>query len=197
MATTITWYGGDGANQILPAESGNNDTLGFFGAGFGFSIRVGEYNNTSYVTNDDGTTNFGQVPNLRWANVSGAFVASETVATELLEVDNAEATLRITLTTDSNVQTQNASFRAFDRASINNDPSGVTVLAAEINKPSPSIRGSGDTNWTTIAGSGSTLGLDDQLLASGTHEWYIGVTASPNSIGEKTNLGYYFETEFL
>lgn len=197
MATTITWYGGDAANQILPAESGDNDTLGFFGAGFGFSIRVGEYNNSCYVTNDNGTTNYGQVPNLRYANTSGAYVASETVATELLEVDNSEATLRIRLSTDSNVQTQNTYFRAFDRSNIDNNPSGVTVYAAEINKPSPSVRGSGDTSWTSIYGSGSTLAMDSQLYASGVHDWYIGMTATPTSIGEKTNLGFYFETEFL
>ena len=197
MATTIAWAGGDGANPILPAESGANDTLGFFGAGFGFSIRVGEYNNTCYSTNDNGTTNFGQVPNLRFANSSGAYVASETVATELLEVDNAESTLRITLNTDSNVQTKNTSFRAFDRVNIDNNPSGVVVKAAEINKPSPSFRGSGDVSWSTIAGSGSTLAINSQLLASGTHIWHVGVTASPQSIGEKTNLCFYFETEFL
>lgn len=197
MATTITWYGGDGANQILPAESGANDTLGFFGAGFGFSIRVGEYNNTSYVTNDNGTTSYGQVPNLKYANTSGAYVASETVATELLEVDNSEATLRITLATDSSVQTQNTAFRAFDRSDIDSNPVGVTVYAAEINKPSPSIRGSGDTYWTAVAGSGSVLGLDAHTAASGTHQWYVGVSATPLSIGEKTNIGFYFETEFL
>ena len=197
MATTINWFGGDGANEILPAESGDNDTLGFFGAGFGFSIRVGEYNNTCYATNDNGTVNHGQVPNLRWVNTSGAYVSSELVGTELLEIDNTETTLRITLNTDSNVQTQNSSFRAFDRVNIDNNPSGVTILAAEINKPSPSTRGSGDVNWTTIAGSGSTLSMDDQLLASGVHLWYVGITASPTSIGEKTNLGFFFETEFL
>lgn len=197
MATSIQWRGGDGANQILPANSGDNDTLGFFGAGFGFSIRVGDYNNTSYVTNDNGTTNYGQVPNLRWANVSGAYVASELVATELLEVDNTEATLKVTLTTDSSVQTQNTRFRAFDRVNINNNPSGVTVQAAEINKPQPAIRGTGDVFWTQIYGSGSTLALDNQLLASGTHNWYIGVSATPTSIGQKTNFGFYFESEFI
>lgn len=197
MATTITWHGGDGANQILPANSGDNDTLGSFGAGFGFSIRVGEYNNTSYVTNDNGTTNYGQVPNLRYANASGAYVASETVATELLEVDNSEATLRITLTTDSNVQLQNSSFRAFDRVNINNNPSGVTIYAAEINKPSAGTRGSGDVFWTQIYGSGSTLTLDNQLFATGVHQTYIGITVTPTSIGQKTNLAYYYETEFV
>lgn len=197
MATEITWAGGDGANDILPANSGDNDTLGSFGAAFGFSIRVGEYNNTSYVTNDNGTTNYGQVPNLRYANVSGAYVASETVATELLEVDNSEATLRIRLTTDTNVQTQNAAFRAFDRSSINNNPSGVTVYAAEINKPSPSVRGSGDSHWLQVYGSGSTLSLDNQMFATGVHDFYIGITVSPTSIGQKTNLAYYFESEFI
>ena len=196
MATTIDWFGGDAANEIVPAESGVNDTLGFFGANFGFSIRVGEFNNTNYVTDDIGTTNFGQVPNLRWANVSGAFVASELTATELLEVDNSEATLRVRLSTDSSVGTQNSAFRAFDRVNINSDPSGVTVLAAEIIKPNPVIRGSGDTNWTAIAGT-TDLTLDDQVAASSVHAWYLGVTVSPDSIGEKTDLGFYFETEFL
>lgn len=196
MATTITWHGGDGANQILPANSGDNDTLGSFGAGFGFSIRVGEFNNTNYVTNDNGTTNYGQCPNLRWANVSGAYVASETVGTELLQVDNSESTLRITLTTDSNVQTQNGAFRAFDRSNINNNPSGVTVYAAEINKPGVP-RGSGDIFWTVIAGSGSTLSLDNQMFASGVHRYYVGISVTPTSIGQKTNLAYYFESEFI
>ncbi len=196
MATTIDWFGGDAANEILPAESGANDTLGFFGANFGFSIRVGEYNNTSFVTDDIGVTNFGQVPNLRFANVSGAFVASELTATELLEVDNTEATLRVRLNTDSAVGTQNSAFRAFDRVNINNGPSGVTVQSAEIIKPSPSLRGSGDVFWTTIAGTGD-LDLDDQVAASSVHTWYLGVTASPDSIGEKTDLGFYFESEFL
>ncbi len=196
MATTIDWFGGDGANEIVPAESGSNDTLGFFGANFGFSIRVGEFNNTNFVTDDNGVTNFGQAPNLRFANISGAFVASELTATELLEVDNTETTLRIRLNTDGSVGTQNSAFRAFDRVAIGNDPSGVTVRAAEMLKPSPSIRGSGSVNWETIAGA-TDLSLFDQVAASSIHEWYVALTVSPDSIGEKTDLGFYFETEFL
>lgn len=206
MATTIKWGAPAGFNpeddpspEIVPAESGNNDTAGFFGAGFGFSIRVNEYNNTSRVTNDNGTTDFGALPNLRYdtASNSGAFVGSELVSTELLEVDNTEATLKIKLSTDSPVQCQNSSFRAFDRVNIDNNPSGVTVQACEINKPQTSFRGSGDQFWTSVAGSGSILSLDDQLLSSGVHVWYVGLSVTPTSIGEKTNLGFYFETEFL
>lgn len=199
MATTIEWRGGDQVNQILPANSGDNDTLGFFGANFGFSIRVGEFNNTSFVTNDDGTVNYGQVPNIRYYNTSGAYVASELTPTELRNIDNSEATLEIRLTTDSAVRTQNTSFRAFDRSNIDNDPSGVTVYAAEIRKHSPSVYGSGDANWTQIHGSGSVLHLQDRTneTPSSVQNFYIAVTVSPNSIGEKTNLGFYFESEFL
>lgn len=137
------------------------------------------------------------MPNLKYANTSGAYVGSELTATELLEVDNSEATLRIRLTTDSSVLTQNTSFRAFDRSNIDNSPSGVTVYACEINKPSPSVRGSGDTYWTQIYGSGATLALDDSTTASGVHSFYVGLTVSPQSIGAKTGLGFYFECEFV
>jgi len=198
MATTIRWYAGDGSPEILPAASGGLNTLGFFGSNFGFSIRVGEYNNTSFRTNQNGTSNGGALPNLRYANVSGAYVAGELTATELREVDNDETTLKITLVTDNAIQTQNASLRAFDRVDIDNNPSGVTIRAAEVRKFLTGDRGSGNTNWSTIAGSGSTLSLYDQITADfTTHDFFIALSATPTSIGEKTNIGFYFETEFL
>lgn len=201
MATTIKWYPGDNVGnasfEILPAASGGFNTVGFFGASFGFSIRVGEYNQTTRRTNANGTSDGGSMPNIRFANSSGAYVGAEPAATELLEVDNSESTIGIRLITDNAVGTQNASFRAFDRSDINNNPSGVTIRAAEMLKPSPVVRGSGDVSWSVVAGSGNVLSLDDQTAAATTHDWYISLTATPNSIGEKTNIGFYFETEFL
>jgi hypothetical protein len=191
MATTIDWYGGNFVNQISPAESGTYDTLGHFGAGFGLSIRVGQYNDTSWVTNDNGTAQNGQVPNVKFASLTGCYTPSIVAARLLTDLATSEATLGIRLITDSSVQTQNSSFRAFDRVSIDNAPSGVTIKAFEIK-----AGGSGDSQWTTIAGTGA-LTLDDHTTASGTHIWYVAVTASPNSIGEKRDIGYYFETEFL
>jgi len=201
MATSVSWFGGDGSNEIVPAESGLNDTLGFFGSNFGFSIQVGAYNNTTFVTRDDGSFNHGQCPNLRWANTSGAFVASELIATELLEIQDDEATIRIRLTTDSAVQTQNAAFRAFDRVSIANAPSGVTIRAAEVSNGDIITRGSGDVSWTAIAGTGA-LSLDGSGGGAWNpiatqHDFFVALTVTPTSIGEKTSVGFYFETEFL
>ena len=197
MATTLQWFAGDGSPEINPAPSGGLNTVGFFGGGFGLSIRVGEYNDNCYRTTENGASNGGALPNLKFANTSGAFVASEITATELLEIDNDEATLRIRLTSDSAVATQNTAFRAYDKLSINSNPSGVTVRAAEIRKDNTLVRGSGDVSWTVIAGSGTTLGFDNRALAVTQHDWHVGLTCSPTSIGEKTDFAFYFETEFL
>jgi hypothetical protein len=198
MATTIEWFAGDGSPEIAPASSGGLNTVGFFGSSFGFSIRVGEYNNTTYLTDANGTTDGGALPNLRFANSSGAYVASELTPTELLEVNNDEATIKVTLTTDNPIKTQNTNFRCFDRVSINNNPSGVTMRAAEIRKDQTGVRGSGDVSWTVIAGSGDVLALDDQTTENDTeHNFFVGLTATPTSIGEKNSIAFYWESEFL
>lgn len=198
MATTVSFRNPASTSvQIAPAASGGFNTLGFYGAGFGLSVRVGEHNETTFRTTEDGQTDGGAFPNLRFANTSGTFVGAEISATELLEVDNTEATLLVRLNTDASVATQNTKFRAFDKTNINNAPSGVTVRAAEIIKANTLIRGSGDQNWSTIQGSGNVLSLDNQSTSATQHDWHIGITATPDSIGEKTNFAFYFETEFL
>ena len=193
MATTVRWFGGAGSPEIAPAASGGFNTVGFFGASFGFSIRVGEYNTTTFRTNANGTANGSQLPNIKFANTSGAFVGASLIAEELLEIENTLATLNVRLNTDNAIK-----FRAFDRVNINNNPSGVVIFAAEVRKDQASVRGSGDQFWQQIFGSGSVLDLFDQTTENNTqHDWYVALTATPTSIGEKTDIGFYFETEFL
>jgi hypothetical protein len=197
MATVLSFLNpSNPAQEILPAASGGLNTIGFYGPAFGLSVRVGEYNETTYRTTEDGQTNGSALPNLRYANVSGAFVGPSIVASELLQVNNNESTVRVRLTTDSSVGTQNTNFRSFDKSSINNAPSGVTVQAAEIIKDGAGA-GSGDQFWMQIQGSGAVLSLDDQATPATEHNWYIGLSCLPTSIGEKTNFAFYFETEFL
>jgi len=198
MASTIRWFGGAGSPEISPAASGGLNTLGFFGASFGFSVRVGEYQTTTFRTNANGTSNGSQLPNVRYANTSGAFVGAALVAEELLEIEDNLATLNIRLNTDTAIKTQNTRFRAFDRLNINSNPSGVTIYAAELRKDNALVRGSGNQFWKQVYGSGSVLSLEDQTTANTTrHDFFVALTASPASIGEKTAIGYYWETEFL
>jgi len=194
MATTLRFYNpANGAIEILPAASGGLNTIGFYGPGFGLSVRVGDFNENTYRTTEDGQTNGTALPNLRWASATGAYVGPSILQQGLLTVLESEATVRIQLTTDVAVTTQNATFRSFDKSSIDNAPSGVDVYAAEILGV-----GLGDSLWTpNLGGSGVILGLNDKVTPNTTHNWHVGLSSSPTSIGEKTNFAFYFETEFL
>lgn len=194
MATTLKFLNpANNTIEILPAASGGLNTVGFYGPGFGLSVRVGEFNETTFRTTEDGQTNGTQLPNVRYASATGAYIAASIIPQLLQTILTSEATLQIELTTDVAVQTQNAVFRTFDKTSIDNPPSGVDVYAAEV----ASGVASGDTTWTQIQGSGTVLGLDDQTVAATTHNWYVALSSTPTSIGEKTNFAFYFETEFL
>lgn len=197
MATTLTFRDpASPATIINPAASGGFNTIGFYGPGFGLSVRVGEYNETSYRTTEDGQSNGGGLPNVRWANATGVYIGASIIAEALTAIANSEATLLVRLNTDAAVATQNTRFRTFDKSNIDYAPSGVTVQAAEVIRDGAGP-GSGDTTWVTIAGSGTVLSLDDQATTATEHDWYIGISSKPDSIGEKTNFAFYFETEFL
>ena len=194
MATTLKFYNpANPSIEILPAASGGLNTIGFYGPGFGLSVRVGDYNETTYRTTEDGQTNGTALPNLRWASATGVYVGPSILPALLQDTLDSEATVRIELMTDSAVTTQNGIFRTFDKTSIDNPPSGVNVFAFEV------ITGaaSGDTGWTQIQGSGTVLNLDDKVVANTTHNWRVGLSSTPTSIGEKTNFAFYFETEFV
>jgi hypothetical protein len=195
MATTLRFLNpANNSIEILPAASGGLNTIGFYGPGFGLSVRVGEFNETTFRTTEDGQTNGTQLPNVRWASATGAYVGPSIIEQGLQSILTTEATLQVELITDVAVQTQNTVFRTFDKTSIDNVPSGVDVYAAEIQAGAAS----GDASWTNpFGGSGNVLNLDDQTVAATTHNWYIALSSSPTSIGEKTNFAFYFETEFL
>lgn len=186
----------------------NGSGLGFFGASFGSSVDVGSYQTTTFITNDDGTIEGEQVHNIQWKHsASGSINGAAPV--NVLQIPNQLATLNIRFTHSTAVKTQNASVRIYDRSSINNDPSGVLAKLIEIRHPDTvqNSNGSGSAAWQTIAGSGSTLSLVASPGSGGQrpsgvdtkddrHDWYLGITCSPNSVGSKT-FALYMETEYL
>ena len=193
MATTLKFFNPSTADEILPAASGGLNTIGFYGPGFGLSVRVGDFNETTYRTTEDGQTNGNALPNTRWASLTGVFIGPSIIPALLQDTLTSEATLRIELMTDAAVATQNTIFRTFDKVSIDSAPSGVDVFSAEV------IAGAsfGDTGWTQIQGSGVVMSLDDHAVAATTHNFWVALSSSPTSVGEKTNFAFYFETEFL
>ncbi len=202
MVASVTWTNGDGSPAIDP--DGANNTVGFYGASFGTSVRISEYQSSTYVTDSTGVSNDGALSNNKY--ISANNISVQGGGSELLsEITVEETTLRIRFTNDSAVQLQNTSFRAFDRVAIANSPSGVTVQAFEASTTTSGVldtasasgvNANGDSAWTEIAGA-TDLDLIDHPWESSNHYHYVGLSVSPDSIGQKTKLGWYYETEYL
>ena len=202
---TLAFYAGEDFNINNLSGSG----LGFYGGGFGYSVPVGEYQDSTFITNSTGTAQGPQVDNLKYYSDTSGIVNGASSGVALTAIPNYLSTLNIRFTHSSAIRTQNVKFRVYDRSSINNDPSGVTCKVAELIHPdtNQTNNGSGDTSWVTVHGSDTILDLVASPGVSGErpngsstsatqHDWYLAITASPDSIGSKLFAGYV-ELEYL
>lgn len=206
MAALISFYAGEGNSIANLSSSG----IGFYGdGGFGYSIPIGSYNGRSFITDSTGTSQGAEIDNCKYQSTSGVIVGQTGSGITLLSLPNYLATLNVRFTNSSAVKVQNAKAYGYDRYSKNNNPSGVTLYAAQIIHPSivQTATGSGDSLWVNIKGSGTTLGLAASPGTSGLspngpntsdtqHDWYLALTASPTSVGAK-EFGLYVELEYL
>ena len=233
--------------------------IGFFGGGFGISVPVGQYQDSSYVTNGAGTSSGVKLNNSKYTATSGITHNGTAVTDNTSGIPNWYAPLNIRFVHDEAVATQNCKLRIFDRNDISKHASGVSTQVCEIRHPHPLETHSFSPGSETVpaAGSGSLahrgLGSDyswqeydptvggvpvDMLFTSSPgmsglntvageplpsanyagpgadnyfnwltnegpghrstrHDWYINLSASPQSIGSKTDFGLYFTLEYL
>lgn len=185
----------------------NGSGLGFYGASFGQSVNVGEYQTTTYITNSLGTSQGPQTNNNKYLNSMSGYLNGQTSGTLLTSWPNYLATLKVEFTHSTPVQIQNAKFRIYDRVNIDNNASGVTTKVAQLIHPDiiQNNNGSGNTTWVTANGSGSILDLanspgpsgiyagngSNSTYSSTLHHHYIAISSSPDSIGSKLYAGYY------
>lgn len=200
--------------RFLGAEEGsinlNGSGLGFFGTTFGNSVTVGGWQDSTYITDGNGTTQGSQVNNVKWAHPnSGTCNGAGPYA--LTTIPNRLASLKIQFNHSSLVKVQNAKLRIYDRTSINNPASGVTTKVAQLIHPNPNqgaAAGSGDSSWNTPAGSAVIMSLVGSPGLSGyspngtntydlNHDFYVAVSQSPDSVGSKTLNGLYVDLEYL
>jgi hypothetical protein len=210
MAAAIDFYGGLGASLTGLGSSG----IGFYGATFGSSVQVSSYQDSTFITNSNGTVNGGQIDNNKYlGNTSGVSVNGGT-AEMLSGVPTTSGTLNVRFTFDSVVMTQNGQFRIMDRVSADAPASGVTSQVAQlvnggsgVNQSTGAAQAS-HNGWMALAGSGTTMTLlsspgSGGLSPNGTgttdtrHDWYLAMSASPSSIGSKTSFGGYCSLEYL
>lgn len=233
--------------------------IGFFGGGFGISVPVSQYQDSSYVTNGAGTSSGVKLNNTKFASASGLTHNGTSVTDNTSGIPNWYAPLNIRFTHSEAVATQNCKLRIFDRNDISKHASGVTTKVLEVRHPhalethqfnpgseTVPAAGSGalahrglgtDYSWQeydptdggvppdmTFTASPGMSGLNTvagEVLPSANyagpgadpyfnwktnegpahrttrHDWYVALSASPQSIGSKTDYGLYFTLEYL
>lgn len=203
---TINFLAGE--NNTINNLSGSG--LGMYGdAGFGYSVPVSSYNGRTFITDSTGTSQGPEVDNCKFLNTSGVIVGQTGSGINLLQLPNYLSTLNINFNHTTPVKVQNAKLYAYDRVNKNNDPSGVTLYAAEIIHPTitQTLNGSGDSAWINVHGSGSILSLVNSPGVSGispsgsnttqtNHDWYVALSATPTSVGAK-EFALWMELEYL
>ena len=190
--------------------------LAFFGgAGFGSSVEVGAYQGATFVSDGGGTARGAQAQNVQYLNTASGVLGAMASGIGLRAIPNYQATLNVRFTHSAAVKTQNVELRIYDRYNINKPASGVTTKVAEIIHPrvTQTTTGSGDTAWITPTGSGVVVNFAPSPGISGfyagdgvtsistkrtkRHDWYAAISASPDSIGNKTQYGMFFALEYI
>lgn len=206
----------DSANGTDFSASG----IGFYGASFGASVLVGNYQTTTFVTDSNGVINIEQMQNVTFLNPGSGIVGSSTSGIAVTCIPNFQAGTNVRFTNSSAVQTQNVQLIIYDRANINNCASGVLVKVYEAVHPAiaQTNTGSGASSWAgttvnpqngqlTVGGSGLIVNLTASPGTSGfrpngagtkdiQHDWYVALSASPSVVGSQL-FGLYISLQYL
>jgi hypothetical protein len=201
---TISFFAGDASLENIISSG-----IGFYGSsGFGSSVAVGQYQDDTYITDSQGATNGGKAKNVKYYNTASGY-PNGSAARHLRTIANGLATLNVRFTHSTGVKTQNTKLRIYDRTSISNEASGVTTKVAELIHPASneSLIGSGSNTWSTPAGTGymtlanspgmSGLSPSGSNTIDSRHDWYLALSASPDTIGSKTQYALWIELEYL
>lgn len=211
MAAAISFYAGQGGGTWVDMSTSG---LGFFGASFGNSVQVGQYQDSTYITSSNGSVEGPQATNAKYITASGVSInAGATTAPSAIVINSGIMNIRFTY--DSVVKTQNCELRIFDRTNINNGATGVTTQVLQVCNGGSGVSSSGTatapashSGWVAPSGSGITVALlysagSGGLSPSGTdtqdtrHDWYALLSATPLSIGSKEAFGLYCQLEYL
>ncbi len=213
MAAAITFFAGQGGGTFVNL---NSSGMGFFGASFGNSVQVGQYQDSTFITTSNGSVEGPQATNCKFDTTDGSGVLIDSdAAIQPSAVPVNSGTMNIRFTFDSAVKTQNAELRIFDRTTITNGATGVTTQVLQIVNGGSGVSSSGTaeapashSGWIAPSGSGVIVNLlssaaSGGLSPSGTdsqddrHDWYACISSTPLSIGSKELFGLFVQLEFL
>ena len=113
--------------------------LGFFGATEGSSVQIGAFQDSTNITNGDGSVIKDSTNNIKYVTnvfpsgrTSTAITGSSTLDVGLSGIKSNQSTMGICFSHTTAVNVQNCQLRIYDRTSINYPASGVNTKVAEI-----------------------------------------------------------------
>ena len=139
-------------NTSIKSLSGSG--LGFYGSSFGASVSTNDYQDSTYLTDENGESNFGSARNVKYLNPSGLIGGTNKETGVLTGMNGTEATLLIHFDHTTKVKVQNAQLRIYDRVNIDNAAVQVITKVAEI------VNFRGLTTWNVEGGWLTTGGAD-------------------------------------
>ena len=140
-------------NTMVPSvETLSGSGLGFFGTTQGSSVQIGAYQDTTNVSNADGSVIKDSTNNIKYT--TSAFPSGRCTMTSnggtstvgLSGVKSFQGTLGITFSHTTDVNVQNCQMRIYDRTNVNYPASGVNTKVAEIINHNGSTYNSQGTN---------------------------------------------------
>lgn len=179
------------ASDAQPISSSG---IGGYGASFGQSVSVGNYQDTTYVTDAGGSQQGIALGNVKWAHANSGYVGVTLL--NLLSIPNANATLRINFNHTSPVLIQNARVMVTNRSVATGQVDGLTCKVAELNHTGSTqvANGIGNSSWATLNGSGY-LGLTNNPGSGGSltgqlydHNWWLALSMSPDTVASKLGM---------
>ena len=194
-------------NTMVPSVNTlSGSGLGFFGSTQGSSVQIGAYQDTTNVSNADGSVIKDSTNNIKYTtNVfpSGRCTMTSNGGTStvgLSGVKSFQGTLGITFSHTTDVNVQNCQMRIYDRTNVNYPASGVNTKVAEIINHNGSTYNSQGTNSQSsdAVASGDILWWGEQWPTEmvSTNNYYInsqGVTfyngTGATTVNGDTRLG--------
>ena len=189
MAFAFTWYWYNTLGTTWTAFSAGN-LIGFYGTTtYGTKVLVGSYNAGMHLRTSSGVDTDACGAN----HMTGIqYVASGTCQINgggvvALNTVSQQQSVKINFTDGAtSVSTELGIFYAYDGTTDANGPTGVTPQGAE----------QGNASWTNCAGNGSAVALAAQGSAI-SHDFYLIMSASPTSVGSKTNFAWKISIDYF
>ena len=168
---TFTWTGQGTDTATTNVTIGATDKINFSGTDFDDAITITEYQTSTHIENDSKVEQCGTTHINNTMYVSANSISINGAADEALNGTNlatTECPLEINFAHGSAVALTNVDFYAYDGSTDATGPVGVTTYACE----------QGDTAWVNTDGSATS------------HDFEIALSASPDSVGEKTDFSW-------